>query len=64
MFQKKKNIQDLFLLNPFFSVNSYRSRDEVQSVRKTRDPILGLREKLLDSGLADTDDIKVLQGVF
>ena len=38
---------------------SYRSRDEVQSVRKTRDPISGLREKLLDSGLADTDDIKV-----
>ena len=38
---------------------SYRSRDEVQSVRKTRDPISGLREKLLDSGLADVDDIKV-----
>ena len=29
-------------------------------MRKTRDPITGLREKLLDSGLADTDDIKVL----
>ena len=42
-----------------FSSGSYRSRDEVQSVRKTRDPILNLREKLLDSGLADTDDIKV-----
>jgi len=48
----------------FFSTDSYRSRDEVQSVRKTRDPILGLREKLLDSGLADTEDIKVLQCVY
>ena len=28
-------------------------------MRKTRDPISNLREKLLDSGLADTDDIKV-----
>lgn len=28
-------------------------------MRKTRDPIVNLREKLLDSGLADTDDIKV-----
>ena len=42
-----------------FVCYSYRSRDEVQSVRKTRDPISGLREKLLDSGLADVDDIKV-----
>lgn len=31
----------------------------MQSVRKTRDPISGLREKLLDSGLADVEDIKV-----
>ena len=44
---------------PFVPSCSYRSRDEVQSVRKTRDPISNLREKLLDSGLADTDDIKV-----
>ncbi|XP_074626682.1 pyruvate dehydrogenase E1 component subunit alpha, mitochondrial-like isoform X2 [Acropora palmata] len=40
---------------------SYRSRDEVQSIRKTRDPIMSLREKLLDSGLADTDDIKRIE---
>ncbi|EDO33561.1 predicted protein [Nematostella vectensis] len=40
---------------------SYRSRDEIQSVRKTRDPITGLREKLLDSGLASTDDIKKIE---
>ena len=44
----------------FLLPGSYRSRDEVQAVRKTRDPILSLREKLLDSGLADTDEIKVL----
>ena len=43
---------------------SYRSRDEVQSIRKTRDPIMSLREKLLDSGLADTDDIKVSKSSF
>lgn len=40
---------------------SYRSRDEVQSIRKARDPIMNLREKLLDSGLADADDIKRLE---
>ena len=57
----EKSTQEIML---FFSTGSYRSRDEVQSVRKTRDPILGLREKLLDSGLADTEDIKVLQCVY
>lgn len=40
---------------------SYRSRDEIQEVRKTRDPITGLREKLLDSGLATTDEIKAIE---
>ncbi|XP_031557748.1 pyruvate dehydrogenase E1 component subunit alpha, mitochondrial-like [Actinia tenebrosa] len=40
---------------------SYRSRDEIQTIRKTRDPITGLRETLLDSGLADVDDIKKIE---
>lgn len=40
---------------------SYRSRDEVQAMRKNRDPILSLREKLLDSGLADADEIKNIE---
>lgn len=40
---------------------SYRSRDEIQEVRKTRDPISGLREKLLDSGLATTEEIKAIE---
>ena len=52
---------DLIVSVPGFS---YRSRDEVQSIRKTRDPIMSLREKLLDSGLADTDDIKVSNTSF
>lgn len=30
-------------------------------MRKNRDPISNLREKLLDSGLADTDDIKRIE---
>lgn len=59
-FSKGANKISSLLINGFFPTISYRSRDEVQSVRKTRDPILGLREKLLDSGLADTEDIKVM----
>ncbi|CAB4037990.1 probable pyruvate dehydrogenase E1 component subunit alpha, mitochondrial [Paramuricea clavata] len=40
---------------------SYRSRDEIQSVRKTQDPIAGLKERLLGADLVTADDIKVGQ---
>lgn len=37
---------------------SYRSRDEVQEVRQTRDPITQLKDKLITSELATSDELK------
>lgn len=37
---------------------SYRSRDEVQGVRQTRDPINLFKERITSSGLATADEIK------
>lgn len=37
---------------------SYRSRDEVQGVRQTRDPINLFKERIFDSGLATAEEIK------
>lgn len=37
---------------------SYRTRDEVQEVRQTRDPITSYKEKILTAGLATVDEIK------
>ncbi|EDV24974.1 expressed hypothetical protein [Trichoplax adhaerens] len=37
---------------------SYRTRDEIDHVRKTSDPIAMLKKKLLDSSLATEDEIK------
>lgn len=37
---------------------SYRTRDEVQNVRQTRDPITLFRERILDSGLAKAEELK------
>ncbi|XP_055308489.1 pyruvate dehydrogenase E1 component subunit alpha, mitochondrial-like [Sitodiplosis mosellana] len=39
---------------------SYRSRDEVQGVRQSRDPINVFKERLFDSGLATAEEIKKL----
>ena len=44
-----------------FTITSYRSRDEIQSVRKTQDPIAGLKDRLLEADLVTADDIKVGQ---
>lgn len=38
---------------------SYRSRDEVQEVRQTRDPITSFREKIITKHLATAEEIKV-----
>ena len=38
---------------------SYRTREEVQEIRQTQDPITGLKEKLIESGLSDADELKV-----
>jgi len=40
---------------------SYRTRDEVQEMRKTRDPITGFRERLIQSELAQTSEIKAIE---
>lgn len=37
---------------------SYRTRDEVQGVRASRDPINQFKDRLLDSGLSTADEIK------
>lgn len=38
---------------------SYRSRDEIQKVRQTRDPIASFREKILKAKLVSDDELKV-----
>ena len=39
---------------------SYRSREEVQQVRETRDPIIGFKEKILAAKLVSDEDLKKL----
>lgn len=38
---------------------SYRTRDEIQEVRQTRDPITSFREKIISSSLATAEEVKV-----
>lgn len=38
---------------------SYRTRDEIQEVRQTRDPITSLREKIISNNLVTAQEIKV-----
>ena len=40
---------------------NFRTRDEIQEVRQTRDPITGFREKLVAAGLADADELKAIE---
>lgn len=40
---------------------SYRSRDEVQEVRQTRDPITSLKDKILSSNLATPEELKGIE---
>lgn len=37
---------------------SYRSREEVQEVRQTRDPITQFKDKIISAGLLTADEIK------
>lgn len=39
---------------------SYRSRDEVQGVRQSRDPITLFKERIIENGLVTADEIKAL----
>merc|ERR1712025_285531 len=40
---------------------SYRTRDEVQDVRQTRDPITGFRDKILGAGLVSQEEVKMIE---
>lgn len=43
---------------------SYRTRDEVQEVRQTRDPITSFKEKIISSNLVTAEEIKVFRIYF
>lgn len=43
---------------------SYRTRDEVQNVRQTRDPITLFKEKIVDSGLSTAEELKKIDDVI
>lgn len=38
---------------------SYRTRDEIQEVRQTRDPITSFKEKIIGANLVDIEQLKV-----
>merc|ERR1712025_944440 len=40
---------------------SYRTRDEIQEMRQTRDPILGFKEKIVAAGLVDAEELKQME---
>lgn len=40
---------------------SYRSRDEIQEVRQTRDPITSFREKITSTELVTVDELKKIE---
>lgn len=40
---------------------SYRSRDEVQNVRQTRDPIALFKERILSTELATAEELKQIE---
>jgi len=40
---------------------SYRSRDEVQEVRQSRDPITGFRDRIVGAGLAGQAEVKKIE---
>ncbi|XP_057666718.1 pyruvate dehydrogenase E1 component subunit alpha type II, mitochondrial-like isoform X1 [Diorhabda carinulata] len=41
---------------------SYRTRDEIQEVRQTRDPITSFKEKIISANLVTADEIKKIDG--
>ena len=40
---------------------SYRSRDEVQEVRQSRDPITGFRDRIVGAGLVSQGEVKKIE---
>jgi len=39
---------------------SYRTRDEIQEVRQSRDPITSFKEKITQANLASAEELKVI----
>uniref|UniRef100_A0A1I8ACD4 Pyruvate dehydrogenase E1 component subunit alpha n=1 Tax=Steinernema glaseri TaxID=37863 RepID=A0A1I8ACD4_9BILA len=39
---------------------SYRTREEIQEVRKTRDPITGFKDRIITAGLAAEEELKAI----
>merc|ERR1711887_57991 len=40
---------------------SYRTREEVQEMRQTRDPITGFRDRIVGAGLAEISELKAIE---
>merc|ERR1711887_173984 len=40
---------------------SYRTRDEVQEMRKSRDPITGFRDRIVGAGLVSQEEVKLIE---
>lgn len=40
---------------------SYRTRDEIQEVRKTRDPITGFKDRIITAGLVTEEELKEME---
>uniref|UniRef100_A0A646QD52 Pyruvate dehydrogenase E1 component subunit alpha n=1 Tax=Hemiscolopendra marginata TaxID=943146 RepID=A0A646QD52_9MYRI len=40
---------------------SYRTRDEIQEVRQTRDPITSFRDKIIEAGLTNNEELKKIE---
>ena len=43
--------------------STYRTRDEISSIRQQRDPLEHVRKLLLDAGFADASDLKKIEKV-
>jgi pyruvate dehydrogenase E1 component alpha subunit len=43
---------------------SYRTRDEIQEVRQTRDPITSFREKVIGAGLVSAEELKQIDATI
>lgn len=52
-----KTNRSAFTKSPNFC--SYRTREEIQAVRKSRDPITGFKDKIVSANLATDDELKV-----
>eukprot|EP00918_Siedleckia_nematoides_P062901 GHVU01137018.1.p1 GENE.GHVU01137018.1~~GHVU01137018.1.p1 ORF type:complete len:359 (+),score=33.40 GHVU01137018.1:38-1078(+) len=39
---------------------SYRTREEIQEVRQTRDPITGFKERIIEAGFTTADELKIV----